>query len=516
MIVQEDRVSSKKWELPPIATTRSGVNFDPHLEVWAFRDGVYSVSMNFGQIPATSEEFIRSMKAALIWNFRLYSSRYAAGLFQSMKSLTRFISTGSEVPLEIIRFEHLANYRAFNLAIHEAHLISLSAFLKRWFSLGYPGVHKSAVKYLSEVKLRGYEKGVAVRTMDPLMGPFTHIETEGLLVALASALARRDIQIDGYVLAWLFIAFGLRPVQCAALKVCDLRLLPGGEGADNSYFLSIPRAKQGSTVCRDLFTCRPILPEIGRLIEIHCQNVKAKLSGHLVDLDAAPLFPQSRSADFSAGLEFHLSADGLGARLTGVMSALGVMSERTGEELHISPIRFRRTIGTRAAEEGLGLLVIAELLDHSDTQNVGVYAEATPAIIERIDRAIATRMAPLAQAFAGKLIRHESDAIRGSDPSSRILDLRIDQSGQAMGSCGQHSYCGFSAPIACYTCSCFEPWLDGPHEDVLDFLLEKRAQLLKTTDERVASVNDRTILAVAEVIRLCSEFRAEKVANDDD
>ena len=158
-------------------------------------------------------------------------------------------------------------------------------------------------------------------------------------------------------------------------------------------------------------------------------------------------------------------------------------------------------------------MVIAEILDHTDTQNVGVYTEATPAIIERIDRAIAMQMAPLAQAFAGKLIKSEAEATRGADPSSRIIDLRIDRSGQAMGSCGQYSHCGFSAPIACYRCSCFEPWLDGPHEAVLAYLLDRREKLLATTDERMASVNDLTILAVAEVVRRCDEAKVSKLGN---
>ena len=106
--------------------------------------------------------------------------------------------------------------------------------------------------------------------------------------------------------------------------------------------------------------------------------------------------------------------------------------------------------------------------------------------------------------FAGVLIRREVDATRGYDPASRIVDLRIDRSGAPMGSCGTHSFCGFSAPIACYTCKSFQPWLDGPHEAVLSHLLDRRQVLLDTTDKRVASINDRTILAVAEVIRQCN------------
>jgi hypothetical protein len=149
------------------------------------------------------------------------------------------------------------------------------------------------------------------------------------------------------------------------------------------------------------------------------------------------------------------------------------------------------------------------MLDHSDTQNVGVYVASVPEIAERIDRAIAMELAPLAQAFKGALIADESEATRRGDPASRILDPRIDRSMKPMGSCGQNSFCGFNAPIACYTCKNFEPWLDGPHEAVLEHLLEKREQLLVTTDKRMAAINDRTILAVAEVIQLCRDANAE-------
>lgn len=78
-----------------------------------------------------------------------------------------------------------------------------------------------------------------------------------------------------------------------------------------------------------------------------------------------------------------------------------------------------------------------------------------------------------------------------------------------MGSCGKHGFCGLLAPVACYTCVSFQPWLDGPHEAVLDYLLGERERLTSTADLRIAAINDRTILAVAEVVRLCQARREE-------
>ncbi|WP_147472982.1 tyrosine-type recombinase/integrase, partial [Pseudomonas savastanoi] len=133
----------------------------------------------------------------------------------------------------------------------------------------------------------------------------------------------------------------------------------------------------------------------------------------------------------------------IGNRVRSVFEALRVYSERTGEHIKITSKRLRHTVATSAAREGHGELIIAELLDHSDTQNVGIYVKATPEIIERIDRAVALRMAPLAHAFAGAVIISESAATRGDDPTSRIVDPRFDETMKPMGNCGRDGPCGF-------------------------------------------------------------------------
>ena len=179
----------------------------------------------------------------------------------------------------------------------------------------------------------------------------------------------------------------------------------------------------------------------------------------------------------------------------------------------VSPTRFRRTIGTRAAMEGHGELIIADLLDHSDIQNVVVYVEATPEIIERIDKAMALQLAPRAQAFMGIIIEDESKAKRGEDPASRIRSPDIaTPNGGGVGTCGKYGFCGAYAPVACYTCRKFQAWLDGPHEIVLEELISKREKTLEQPgDERIAFVNDRTILAVADVVRKCKEIKMKGV-----
>ncbi|MFS8980195.1 hypothetical protein PO002_38055 [Cupriavidus necator] len=83
---------------------------------------------------------------------------------------------------------------------------------------------------------------------------------------------------------------------------------------------------------------------------------------------------------------------------------------------------------------------------------------------------------------------------------------------EAVGGCGKFDFCGLAAPLACYTCSYFHPWLDNIHETLLERLLAERKELLALSDLRIASVNDRTIVAVAEVVTRCREAAREGAA----
>jgi len=375
-----------------------------------------------------------------------------------------------------------------------------------------PGVSGDAVKYLDTIRIKGNRKGVAVLTMDPDQGRFTDIELQAIRSALADAYETGRIKSDAYILAILFIALGPRPIQYAAMKVCDVQAMDDGAGT-TTYVVAVPRAKRREARARTSFKKRTLIPKIGKVVFEYAQEVRSRFVGILNDPDQAPLFPSVRSdSEAPAGFEFHRTSQSLREWFEYTMDRLQILSERTGKPININASRFRRTLACRAADEGHVELVIAELLDHTDTQNAGVYVEATPGMMERIDRAVAMKLAPLAQAFAGTIITDESQATRATDPTSRIRDPRFDST-KPVGNCGQFGFCGLLAPVACYTCRSFEPWADGPHERVLEFLIAERDRLLVQADKRVASINDRTILAVADVVRRCAEMRGEPMGD---
>ena len=53
-------------ELPEIARTRSGVEFDPRSDRWAYRDTSDNVSLNFSKLPGVSAPFKLCAKLTLM------------------------------------------------------------------------------------------------------------------------------------------------------------------------------------------------------------------------------------------------------------------------------------------------------------------------------------------------------------------------------------------------------------------------------------------------------------------
>ena len=417
-----------------------------------------------------------SFKVVMLW---MVENRATGGVntdVDRLRTFFRFVRASRRSAIVKITGADVLNYRAAHR--HEGTLRRVRPILRKWHLMGLAGVAE-AVALLESLRTKDTVKGRAVRTHDPKMGPFTSIEFDGLIAMLDQRVADGTMDASYAVLAYLLIGLGIRPAQCALLKVRDIRC----ECYDGRrrYVLRVPQVKQGHREARAEFRERVLPESLGKLVQDHAERLREDFSKVLDDPCSAPLLPaRVPGAALARGYEYHAVAFDLTQGLQAALATLKVCSERTGEALHTPAIRFRRTFATRAAAAGWNPAAIAEALGHSNTKNVMVYVEAIPDIAARIDRAMATEMAPLAQAFAGTLIQDEGEAVRGGDPASRIIDARVDRSGKPLGSCGQYSFCGFSAPLACYTCQHFQPWLDGPHESVRDYLLKRRAHLLET------------------------------------
>ncbi|MCE0482607.1 MAG: hypothetical protein LV479_00025 [Methylacidiphilales bacterium] len=490
-----------------MAKTFAGSAFHPKDDVWEVWSARGGLRFDFSNITGAGERLIPPIKTVLSWYVQHRSSLHAHRMLHYTRHFfgVTLFQTGKSVTS--INNQHLMGYRDSLGAEHEYYLSSLAGFLKKWHAFGHPGVDSSAIDFLRKIRLSNNQKGAAVLTMDPFEGPFTDLEFEAIHASLNEGFRKADLSLQDYLATRLFMMLGSRPIQMALLKVGDLSVADNPDGT-KTYSLKMPRAKQRGVAPRGEFKRRPLIPDLGALVAEHCKRVHLRFDTVIEDPDDAPMFPLKASDPKAPqGLEWHLGSIGLSARVIKAFGAIAPVSERTGEPIHMTPMRFRRTLATRAAAEGHGALLIAEMLDHTDTQSVQVYIEARPDIVKRIDKAIAIQMAPLAQAFAGAVVF-------GDDKTRpRITDPRFDAT-RPVGSCGQHSHCAFSAPIACYTCSQFNAWVDGPHEAILEHLLSEEERLSEIVDDRIAQINRRTILAVAQVVKLCDEHRQTVAAHE--
>ena len=514
MRVASKRDAAQRW-------TREGYELSTDSDWWQLsRDITIGLAWTRTRLSTDLERSFRAVMAH-------YAEKYAPGTLRN--AATRFRQfvlsvTNDEDRLTSITDVHVINYRAHLGSEGEALLAPLSRLLDIWAQLHMAGLHDGVTRLLDSWRLKGSEKGAAVRTMCPQGGPLTELEHEALCRALDEAFSTGEIALSDYVLVDLLIATGRRPVQIGDLKLRDL-VVSSDENGD--VILRVPRRKQEAK-WRSEFKVAYLTQERGlSLIELakanseHIRSRVPEIPTEVVrDL---PLFPNwqrildvvGSSHETLASLmsteAFHLPTAALSNRVRETVDALNVISERTGKPLRVFPLRLRRNIATRAARQGFGTLVIAELLDHSDDQNAHIYTANVPEHVDAINAAVAAQLAPVAQAFAGTLVNGEAEAVRGDDPSSRV---RCD-TGAPVGTCGSYSFCHACAPIACYTCKSFQPWLDAPHQGLLDALTYERQRVLEVTrDESIARINDRTILAVAEVIRRCAE-RRESVHSSD-
>lgn len=496
--------------------SRDGYTFCLYEPRWTISK---SVTIDLSWLKNALEERLQENYRKVISHFvQNNSPGYVRSLNYYSKIFLMFSAKTKGGAISEILKQHIIGFHSSLGLNRKYNMAKMLPVLKKWHELGYEGVSDSAINAISELRIKNADRGKAVRMLCPYEGPLSDMEYEGLYSGLSREFEKGNVDLKDMVVVKLLLATGRRPAQISHLKIKDFL---GVQVIDGNRFdlIRIPKVKQ-RTVWRKEFSEYALAPDLGELLRNYLSSLELKIRS--IFGDAAPntgifpLFPQWQKikkhikenglSNFDELLDkdlFHPTATQMGDVLSKVVQRIELISERTGKKINIFPLRLRRTLASRAAREGYGVLVIARLLDHADTQSAHIYTENTPEHLTTIDKAMAMQVTPLVQAFAGTLVPDESHAKRGDELSSRI---RSRQTGKGIGTCGTYSFCSALAPIACYTCHHFQPWLDAPHEEILDDLIKNRQEIIeRTRDKTLASVNDRVIFAVSQVVQLCKE-----------
>ena len=413
-------------------------------------------------------------------------------------------------------FIGLLTYHKFAKALagpvsSEHHIHFLGAFI-RWYvwsaDAGMYGFDEDVASSLDAIVLRAAPKGVAVMRQDPTNGPLRRSEYEAFEAALRSPKAE-SLSLRHRVIAWLFLCFGCNPRNLLLIAEEDFITTKLGDGSE-VHELRIPRIKKRTPGERDQFRTRSVIPEIAwQIRQLLAEN---RLEKSAVD-DFRPLIRGSeRKTLIGTPFEhqrFRVKVDFFGQALSHISKTLDLRAY-DGAPLHLTPRRLRYTFATKLVAIGASPQEVADALDHSDTGTVMVYFNSRSDVVTRLDKAMGLALAPIAQAFMGVVIDDETGATRARDKASRIKHYSPTlKSLEPVGSCGSFGFCGLMAPIACYTCSHFQAWLDGPHEQVFDELDRRRNERLAAgADPKMTQIHDRTMLAIAEVITRCAARRS--------
>ena len=504
-------------KVPVQHTSKSGYPFQFDSDEWRL-DG--STVVKFENLVPMNYELEVGFKKALCRYAEELSAMHTSNMF---KQFNAFMKSDNEKEITV---EALSKYRASLDSENEYKLGALKGFLLAWYEWQFKGVDKDVVSYLDELILKGNSKGNAVKGACPYSGPLTHNELGALIDWSSNAFNTKLLNLEEYACFMTLALTGRRFIQIRSLRSIDLILREDNNG--NDYVINCPRAKQRGISFRGQFTPLPINEDLYLILSnqrdksIRLIENRLRVTLPLKVRNQIPIFLEegrvSKIVDQKDLVRkltdtpdyLHITRETASYLLRNVSIKNTAYSERTGDFINFTASRFRYTKGTNLTRRGIRGVALAAALDHTDTQNIGIYVENTEETAQQIDEVMAPILAPLAQAFAGKLIASERDAIRANDPNSRVKN----SVSESVGNCGTHSFCA-SGYRACYTCVNFQPWLEAPHTIVLTEVIEERKRQEELgLSKNVIQSTDKLLLAVQQVVLMCEAMKLEgKIVN---
>ena len=373
---------------------------------------------------------------------------------------------------------------------------------------------------LDRMVIPGGPKGEAVRSNDPEEGPLDRtLELPILLKALNQDSSQAFAHVEERAALALCIAMGRNPANFVFLEEEDLvNITEAVPDIEPCYILKVPRIKKRQLSPRDVQRDVPIDVVLAKhIVALKAVNPRDPVSVYTTDGDLEvefrPLFRRPIGCTKAVPRAVidraaRCPSDRINVLLKQFVKRMNIVSPISGELILITPRRLRYTFGSGLAEEGISRRELANLLDHTDTQHVGVYFELKHRIVRHLDAAVAKKFSGMLNFFKGKVIQDPGDEPNGILPDKRVIYVNqknpLDQ--EDIGVCGKKALCHLDPPFSCYLCEKFRPLLHANHQRVLDcMLVDREDRLKKYEDSRLGVQLDDVIFAVAQVVELCGQ-----------
>lgn len=354
----------------------------------------------------------------------------------------------------------------------------ITPLLRRIKEAGFPGLSEEVIDFLDndqKWEQKGNGAYYTLITNDPERGALTDQELHNIHSALNKGYSNNTVSLRAFALCWFFIGTGIRPIQIRRMTMNDVII---HDRAGMEVTLRIPLAKGMKTISMEYWVRK------APTVLAECLITYLDTYQHAGTVKETPLFSGT--------------ATDIGILVTRTLAALPTYSERLEGPIHITPYRFRYTLATRALAQGASDAEVARLLTHRSTSCIQFYRASMPQLQKPIRKALGKEMEYFASAFQGRLIEHLDEATRAGDDECVIADyLRL--TGETLGACGTRAECHQHAPIACLSCSYFEPLINAPWETLMVALIEDQKI---EPEPRIQQINQNAMSAIQQIIAI--------------
>ena len=507
----------EKNQKPLFKTSKAGYEFNLYSHYWKISQiHVLQFKTNITSLPFNQ---LNSLRNALAYYAEFKSSAHTTNIFRELNNYLKYSEEN------LINSKSLINWKSNLLEENNEYKLGvIRGFLAHALDLGYPIISQKEVDELEQLSLKGNPTGVAVAKGCPHSGAFDHIEQQEILSWLLTNFESKTISLKQFSFSLTLMFTGRRPIQIGNLTFGDLIKVKRDDGTFK-YNVNFPRAKQRGAKFREFFKKVGVNESLYYTLYnqalLSIKEVEAQL-GETLSNDFKkniPIYLNSKNLNTVSSREEYITKSkrtpdfffisNTANITTPLFNLMEIKSARlNGDFINVFPRRFRITYATNLRKRGAGEIILAEALDHSSTNHVSVYTQMTGEFVDTLSSAMAESMAPLAQAFQGKLVDADKETFRRKDERSLIRSANAE----SVGNCGTYTFCP-SGFLSCYTCRNFHPWIDAPHKEVLAYLEKKRAKQREFgVSELVISATDITLLAIKQVVSMCENANKDKSA----
>ena len=214
--------------LPASATTKDGAVFDPRPDEWIVANMHFGATrINFHQFKKLTGKAKHKLKLTLVRYLENSSFAHFQNIYFRFLAFYRTELADLTTSCDQIRCRISSTTKPGKMLSRSGSWASSVSSSLTWNRVGYGVCSGKAVRFLRDSTIKSNIKGTSIRTRDPEAGAFSDTELLSIQSALNNAYASGDIELQAYAMAWLFLAYGARPIQIVALKEKDLVVSAG-------------------------------------------------------------------------------------------------------------------------------------------------------------------------------------------------------------------------------------------------------------------------------------------------